>query len=136
MASGSLPHSEGTRPALHRHARPSTPSTGVETQPPPATQRSVVQASPSSHAGGDTALIAESASSRPAPETGSKPGAPMSTAVSTSVWRTCAGVLHAFFWRRSAATAAESGAEADVPKNGLYPETFVVTPSRATRSGL
>src|SRR5262249_20003592 len=77
----------------------------------------VVQGPRSSPGGGASAGTAASASSRPAPETSSKPGAPISTAPPVSARCTSAGVLHPFFSSSSAATPAASGAAADVPKN-------------------
>jgi hypothetical protein len=70
--------------------------------------------------GAATALIAASASIRPWPARLSKPGASMSRAVDVRMFCTWAGERVGLLLRRSAATAAEWGAAADVPKNGLY----------------
>jgi hypothetical protein len=84
--------------------------------------------------GASVAVMAASASRRPAPATGSRPGAATSAAVAISVLWICAGVRQPFFCKSKAATAAVSGAAADVPKNGLKPGTNVLTPSKPPRS--
>src|SRR5215468_8674723 len=86
---------------------------------------------------------AATASRRPKPLASSKPGAPMSTAPRVSAACTSAGVRVGSWSRSSAATPAECGAAADVPKNaqkgghsGNPPAFEIATPSNATRSGL
>src|SRR5262245_60585648 len=86
---------------------------------------------------------AATASRRPKPLASSKPGAPMSTAPPVSAAFTSAGVSVGSWSRSSAATPAECGAAADVPKNaqkgghnGNPPAFEIATPSNATRSGL
>ena len=59
----------------------------------------------------------------------------MSTAVDVRVLCTWAGESVGFLLRRSAATAAEWGAAADVPKKGSNPARVVMTPSKAAKSG-
>ena len=66
----------------------------------------------------------------------------MSTAPARSASWTWAGVRNGFFERRSAATAAECGAAAEVPKKvqdggqyGKPPAFVIVTPSKPARSG-
>src|SRR5215475_1969195 len=87
--------------------------------------------------------VAATASRRPKPLASSKPGAPMSTAPRVSAACTSAGVSVGSRSRSSAATPAECGAAADVPKNaqkgghaGNPPAFEIATPSNATRSGL
>jgi hypothetical protein len=87
------------------------------------------------------AVTVANASTRPAPDVSSKPVVRMSTALSIIVWRTWAGVRQEFLERSSAATAAECGAAAEVPKNGSKQtlpdgQIEVATPSKAVRSGL
>ena len=86
---------------------------------------------------------AATASRRPKPLASSKPGAPMSTAPRVRAACTCAGVSVGSRSRSSAATPAECGAAADVPKNaqkggheGNPPAFEIATPSNPTRSGL
>src|SRR5262249_29959965 len=86
---------------------------------------------------------AATASRRPKPLASSKPGAPMSTAPRVSAACTSAGVSVGSRSRSSAATPAECGAAADVPKNaqkggheGNPPAFEIATPSNPTRSGL
>src|SRR5262249_10304186 len=86
---------------------------------------------------------AATASRRPKPVASSKPGAPTSTAPPVSAAFTPAGVSVGSRSRSSAATPAECGAAADVPKNaqkgghsGNPPAFEIATPSNATRSGL
>src|SRR5262249_16591990 len=83
-------------------------------------------------------LKAASASIRPNPAASSKPGGPISTAVDVRTLRTWAGVRFGFLLSSSAATAAECGAAADVPRNGLNSPpsgSVVTTPSNPARSG-
>src|SRR5262249_50106193 len=86
---------------------------------------------------------AATASRRPKPLASSKPGAPMSTAPRVSAACIPAGVSVGSRSRSSAATPAECGAAADVPKNaqkgghaGNPPAFEIATPSKPTRSGL
>jgi hypothetical protein len=88
-------------------------------------------------------LAAATASRRPKPLASSKPGAPMSAAPRVSAAFTFAGVSVGSWSRSSAATPAECGAAAEVPKNaqkgghaGNPPAFEIATPSNATRSGL
>src|SRR4029453_18784001 len=83
------------------------------------------------------------ASSRPKPLASSSPGAPMSTAPCVRAACTSAGVSVGSWSRSRAATPAECGAAADVPKKaqnggqaGKPPAFEIATPSNATRSGL
>src|SRR5262249_15715969 len=83
------------------------------------------------------------ASIRPKPLASSNPGAPMSTAPRVSAACTSAGVSVGSRSRSSAATPAECGAAADVPKKaqkggheGNPPAVEIATPSTPTSSGL
>src|SRR5439155_5984899 len=88
----------------------------------PRSQASVVHASPSSqslsvwHSGVGTASAAARASSRPNPDTSSGPASPMSAAASLSTFWIVAGGRKGVLPRSNAATAAECGAAAEVPK--------------------
>src|SRR5581483_12404074 len=79
---------------------------------------------------------------RPAPAAKSVPPGPMSTAVDRSMVWTDRAVSRGFLLRIRAATAAEWGAAADVPKNrqngghcGNPPAFEIDTPSNAAISG-
>src|SRR5215468_5055750 len=86
---------------------------------------------------------AASASMRPKPLASSNPCGPMSTAPRVRAACSSAGVSVGSCSRSNAATPAECGAAADVPKNaqkggqaGKPPAFEIATPSNATRSGL
>src|SRR5262245_9952283 len=198
------PHTSAAPSCRNRHASPSVPAAGVDTQPRTGSQTSTVQASSSAHSSslvhgagrvdvlvelvdvvvvdvlvglvdvvvdevvvvvvvgrvvvlvevvdvvGVEAMVeavnveaAATASRRPKPLASSKLGAPMSTAPRVSAACTSAGVSVGSWSRSSAATPAECGAAADVPKNaqkgghaGNPPAFEIATPSNATRSGL
>ena len=78
------------------------------------------------------------ASTRPAPNSVSKPAAPKSTADDMSAFFTCVGVSEGAASRMSAATAATCGAASDVPKKGFENPAAPVTatPSIPVTSGL
>src|SRR4051812_23004853 len=73
----------------------------------------------------------------PAPESGSGPAAPMSTAVAVNNVRICAAVNAGLADLSRPAIAAACGAAADVPKNddGNPPTPVTLTPSAAVMSG-
>src|SRR5262245_17266637 len=164
------PHTSEAPSCLSRHANPSVPAGDLDTQPRSGSQVSTVQASSSVHSSslvhGGAAMVdvlvelvdvvvvdvvvesvevsAEaSASIRPKPLASSNPAAPMSTAPCVRAACTSAGVSVGSWSRRRAATPAECGAAADVPKKaqkggqaGKPPAFEIATPSNATRSGL
>jgi hypothetical protein len=66
---------------------------------------------------GETSERAATALSRPAPASASRPRLSISTAPPWRAARKACGVSVGTLWRSSAATAAECGAAADVPKN-------------------
>ena len=75
------------------------------------------------------------ASTMPAPESRSTPGASMSRAVSARISPRSSGLSDGFFDSIKAATAAACAAEAEVPKKVSNPGVAVDTLSAAARSG-